>query len=222
MSTYFSAIWSSGSSCPVMLQQDPLPAAQAGYKALGKSSWCRPNWVVGSWVIMHWNFPKSYLCHLSHQTDALNQDVFKKTMNMWKVHFYFCALLWHFIWNSWICFLYFFSSVCCSFKLKVYNSYKNKIAFYFGRWRDVWFANEIRKINWDFPVYLKVFLCQKIHFSFQSISLWRRVLCLTFAVSDLILPNFNMCVYMYIQCSKIEYWYLSHLCARWIDEQITC
>lgn len=36
--------WSSGSSCPVILQQDPLPAAQAGHTALVKSSWYRPYW----------------------------------------------------------------------------------------------------------------------------------------------------------------------------------
>lgn len=41
--------------------------------------------VAGSWVLFHWNFPKSCLCHLPQQTDALKQDVVKKDLSYVKV-----------------------------------------------------------------------------------------------------------------------------------------
>lgn len=150
---------------------------------------------------MNWSctgiFQKPTFFLLPQQVDALNQKVEKRTFHMWKSHIYFYVLYWHFKWNLWSCFLCFFSSIFCSFRLKVVvvNCSKNKTKPFWGCRGTSWFANEVRKRNWDFPVLLKVFLCQKIHFSSWSISLCRRILCLTFAASFWPLCLILICVW---------------------------
>lgn len=54
----------------------------------GMGSWLNPiEWVAGSPVISHWNFPKAYFFLLAQQT--LNQEVLKKAFLLWKSHIYF-------------------------------------------------------------------------------------------------------------------------------------
>lgn len=102
-------------------------------KAAGTGPWVSPaEWVAGSSVVLHWNFPKAYFFLLPQQVDALNQEVLKKTFCMWKSHIYFYVLHWHFKWNLWSCFLCFFSSIFCSFRLKVGNCSKSKTKPFWG------------------------------------------------------------------------------------------
>lgn len=167
--------------------------------AAGTSPWLSPTERVAvSSVVLHWNFPKACFFLLPQRVDALNQQVLKKTFHMWKSHVYFYVLFWHFKWNLWSCFLCFFSSIFCSLRLKVVNCSKNKTKPFWGGGGTFHLQMKLRERNWDFPVFLKVFLCQKIHFSSWSIPLCRRILCLTFAAS-----LWPLCLILICMCTCI-------------------
>lgn len=177
--------WSSGSSCPIILQQDPLPAAQACHKTLENSSWYRPYW-ASCWFLsaIPLEFSKVLLMSFTSTDWCFKTGCCKKRP-------FICeSLKFTFVPYSDI-----LSGICefASFASflqfavhsdsKLITPTKTKQSFLF------WEMERCLVCKWNmenklrFSLHLKAFLCQKIHFSSQSISLWRRILCLTFAAS---------------------------------------
>lgn len=135
-------------------------------------------------------FSKSQLSAFTPQADALEQEVLKqKTQRafekMGRCHIYFYVQFQNFKLNMRIWFGLVLSFNFWVIQNKEANCSKEKRnqpthKAFWGM-----FGLQMKKTKWnrDFPMFLKGFLCQKINFCSLTISLCRRIICLTFAAS---------------------------------------